>query len=108
MTLICRSQAARQPGSGKANEWLVTYVLLLYANPEQSPFGVILRVTCVTRGKVSVSSAGLRYVLLPPERASLAVSRPGGRLLTPGGNARARLVPRNRERELGLDRRETG
>jgi hypothetical protein len=59
--------------------------------------------THVTRGKMSASSAGLRYVLLPSVRAP-----PVTALATAGRELVYRLVLRNRERELGLDRRETG
>jgi hypothetical protein len=59
--------------------------------------------THVTRGKMSASSAGVRYVLLPSARA-LSVTA----VAIAGRGPVHRLVSRNRERELGLDRRETG
>jgi hypothetical protein len=71
-------------------------------------------VTCVTRGKVSVdfTRVGLRDVLLPSERMPFhrvpAAQSGYGAAMRLLGNEQPRLVPWNRERELGLDRRETG
>jgi hypothetical protein len=59
--------------------------------------------THVTRGKMSASSAGLRYVLLPSARTPPVMAPAAA-----GRGSVRRLVYRNRERELGLDRRETG
>jgi len=76
--------------------------------------------TCVTRGKVSVNfvtKVGLRDVLLPSERMPINQSACSTKLIgvvfTIGDerllvNLQSRLVKWNRERELGLDRRETG
>ena len=58
----------------------------------------------VTRGKMSASSASLRYVLLPPEKAP-RVKAAWPQLVGIGASG---WYLRNRERELGLDRRETG
>ena len=78
--------------------------------------------TRVTRGKVSVGYqcvvVGLRDVLLPRETWLSSKDLPSGyvenrmavfAVIKPEEEMpRCRLVPRNRERELGLDRRETG
>ncbi len=69
--------------------------------------------TCVTRGKVSVGSPSRLKGRATPtrkgagqrERLQRELDRGRWRLL---GNGQPRPVLRNRERELGLDRRETG
>ena len=79
-----------------------------------------LRTTHVTRGKVWVRlgdcRASLRDVLFPSERMSVsnhlqwpeAETESAQCGATLRANAEMRSVVENRERELGLDRRETG
>jgi hypothetical protein len=56
--------------------------------------------TAVTRAKISASSGSLRYTLPPLEKVPPRVKPRGAPVMG--------VVRRNRERELGLDRRETG
>ena len=102
--------AARQPGSGETKEYP------FYVNPEWSS-GTIG--THVTRGKVSESPWSLlRYVLNPIEKwpstrapaaqRAMGPDGPGWKYPQPDPSIGQRSVSLNRERELGLDRRETG